>query len=190
MFGAAFAACWLHWVQPTQQRLASPADLQRTTNSSGQIKARTWHGVRTSKEPHQSIPTSYFSALTFQAALLMLVRPSPPSPHARAHTYSPINSQPENLHAFPSMSTSSCRTTPRASDARDDLRVPELGDAPHAAHLAKPVAPRVPCARQGAAAVLPPQLHRQLPRSRQYFWDDCEMFSISFGALTGADGER
>lgn len=51
--------------------------LQRTTNSSGQIKEREWYGekgmqhVRTTKEPRQAIPT-----FAETVALLMRVRRS------------------------------------------------------------------------------------------------------------------
>jgi hypothetical protein len=50
-------------------------DLKRTTNSTGNIREREWHGpdgiqhVRTTKEPHQAIPT-----FAETIALLMRVR--------------------------------------------------------------------------------------------------------------------
>jgi phosphatidylglycerol phospholipase C len=138
--------------------------------------------VRTVKEPHQSIPT-----FDETIALLMLVR--------RSVSSSPIRSspQPENQHVnfnvdvkvqnTPARLFALMHKTISAYPAWEELLAPRiLLGLWHPSFLA-PAKEQLPYCRRSYIGNCP-------AIARKYFWDDCEVFSIAFAALTSADGQR
>ncbi|KAJ7248508.1 hypothetical protein C8J57DRAFT_1475614 [Mycena rebaudengoi] len=116
--------------------------------------------VRTSEEPHPSIPT-FDETIT----LFML---------------------PENLYASFNVDVKLRNDPARLfrADVCDDLPRTRTGRGF--------LAPHIQLGLRHPASLVPAKAYigNSPTISRQYIWDDCEMFSISFGALTGADGER
>ncbi|KAJ6615655.1 PLC-like phosphodiesterase [Mycena sp. CBHHK59/15] len=147
-------------------------DLRRTTNSQGQIKEREWHGVdgmqhvRTAKQPHQSIPT-----FEETIALLML---QPENQHVNFNVDVKVQNTPERLFALMHAAISAhpeweTRLAPRI-----------LLGLWHPSFLA-PAKTQLPYCRRS-------YIGNSCAIARKYFWDDCEVFSIAFYALTSSDG--
>ncbi|KAF8204669.1 PLC-like phosphodiesterase [Pholiota molesta] len=145
--------------------------LDRVTDSQVRhIKDQNWYGdngmqhVRTKKSPKQAIPT-------FAQTVELLMRPE--NQHVKFNIDVKAENDPLRLFAL------CTRRSPRS----------RTSDAPRAAHPARAVAPALHRAGEGAAAVLPPVVHReQHVYARKYFWRECDAFSMSFAALTSWDG--
>ncbi|KAJ7771079.1 PLC-like phosphodiesterase [Mycena maculata] len=148
-------------------------DLKRTTNSQGQIRERQWYGedgiehVRTIKEPHQSIPT-------FDETIALLMRPE--NQHVNFNVDVKVQNTPARLFALMHKTISShaeweTRLAPRI-----------LLGLWHPSFLG-PAKEQLPYCRRSYIGNSP-------DIARQYFWNDCEVFSIAFAALTSADGQR
>nr|GAT59327.1 predicted protein [Mycena chlorophos] len=148
-------------------------DLRRTTDSSGLIRERRWfgeegmHAVRTAKAPHQPIPT-----FEETVALLML----PENQHANFNVDVKVQNDPARLFSLMHKIISSypeweTRLAPRI-----------LLGLWHPTFLepAKEVLPYCRRSHIGNSTAL----------AREFFWNDCEVFSMSFAALTSADGVR
>ncbi|KAJ7167693.1 PLC-like phosphodiesterase [Mycena filopes] len=148
-------------------------DLKRTTNSQGQIREREWHGadgmehVRTAKEPHQSIPT-----FAETISLLML----PENQHVNFNVDVKVQNTPARLFALMHQVIS-------AHPGWETLLAPRiLLGLWHPSFLA-PAKAQLPYCRRSYIGNCP-------AIARKYFWDECEVFSIAFAALTSADGQR
>jgi|SRR6266550_2322525 len=169
--------------------------LRRTETSpffAGQIKERNWFGddgmqyVRTRKEPRQPIPT-------FAETIELLMKASSGS---RPRLDLPIlmrGSQPENHHVKFNV------------DVKVQNDPDRLFSLMHEIIAAQPdwqtaLAPRIllglwhPRFLDHAKARLPYCRRSHIGCStdiaRKYFWDDCDAFSIAFGALAVYDGQR
>ncbi|KAF9462014.1 PLC-like phosphodiesterase [Collybia nuda] len=147
--------------------------LERTTDSTGQIKERHWYGetgmqhVRTIKEPKQSIPT-------FAETVELLMRPE--NQHVKFNIDVKVQNDPDRLFSLMHQIISSqpgWETT---------------------------LAPRLllglwhPCFLSFAKSRLPYCRRSYIGNSpyiaRKYFWEDCDAFSMAFPALTSADGQK
>ncbi|KAJ7129188.1 PLC-like phosphodiesterase [Mycena epipterygia] len=148
-------------------------DLERTTNSKGQIRERKWNGVdgmrhvRTAKEPHQSIPT-------FEETIALLMLPE--NQHVNFNVDVKVQNTPARLFALMHKTISAhpeweTRLAPRI-----------LLGLWHPSFLG-PAKEQLPYCRRSYIGNCP-------AIARKYFWNDCEVFSIAFAALTSADGER
>jgi len=148
-------------------------ELGRTTNSKGQIRERQWYGadgmehVRTTKEPHQAIPT-------FDETIALLMRPE--NQHVNFNVDVKVQNTPTRLFALMHKTISAhpeweTRLAPRI-----------LLGLWHPSFLG-PAKEQLPYCRRSFIGNSP-------AIARQYFWDDCEVFSIAFAALTSADGEK
>ncbi|KAJ7228185.1 PLC-like phosphodiesterase [Mycena pura] len=148
-------------------------DLRRTTNSSGSIRERAWYGedgmqhVRTAKMPHQPIPT-----FEETVALLML----PENQHVNFNVDVKVQNTPTRLFALMHKIIAShpeweTRLAPRI-----------LLGLWHPSFLG-PAKEQLPYCRRSYIGNCP-------SIARKYFWNDCEVFSIAFAALTSADGQR
>ncbi|CAK5262935.1 unnamed protein product [Mycena citricolor] len=148
-------------------------DLRRTTDSQGQIRERRWYGaegmehVRTRKEPHQAIPT-----FAETIALLML----PENQHVGFNVDVKVQNDPARLFALMHSIISSqpeweTRLAPRILLG---LWHPSFID---------PAKEFLPYCRRSHIGDSP-------SLARTYFWKDCDVFSMAFGSLTSADGER
>lgn len=147
--------------------------LERTTDSTGQIKERAWYGeegmqhIRTRKKPKQAIPT-------FVETVALLMRPE--NQHVRLNVDVKVQNDPDRL--FSLMYT--------------------IISAQHGWETQ--LAPRIllglwhPCFLSSAKAHLPYCRRSYIGVSpwiaRKYFWDDCDTFSLLFAALTSRDGQR
>ncbi|KAF8638606.1 hypothetical protein AX17_002147 [Amanita inopinata Kibby_2008] len=147
--------------------------LERTTDSTGQIKERNWHGqegmqhVRTKKEPRQPIPT-------FLETIALLMQPE--NRHVKFNVDVKVQNDPDRLFSL----------MDKVIRAQEDWE--------------KVLAPRIllglwhPCFLDHAKARLPYCRRSYIGTSpdiaRRYFWDDCDAFSMQFGALTSNDGQR
>ncbi|KIY51679.1 PLC-like phosphodiesterase [Fistulina hepatica ATCC 64428] len=147
--------------------------LDRTTDSTGYIKNRNWCGpdgmehVRTKKEPKQSIPT-----FAETVALLML---------------------PENQHVKFDIDVKPQNDPPRLFTLLRDIlsAIPDWETR---------LAPRLilglwhPAFVGPAKAILPlcrrSYIGNSIAIAKDYFWRDCDTFSIAFGSLVGARGEE
>lgn len=168
-------------------------------NGAGRIKDQFWYGedgmqhVRTKKEPKQAIPT-----FAETVELLMKVCCAYSYPCADIHSIEVLTvpcarSQPENMHVKFNV------------DVKADNNPARLFALMHAiisahADYETLLAPRIllglwhPRFIGHAKETLPYCRRSYIGNSpyiaRKYFWKDCDAFSISFGALTTADGQR
>ncbi|KAL0950056.1 hypothetical protein HGRIS_010063 [Hohenbuehelia grisea] len=148
-------------------------DLSRTTDSKGQIKERDWYGpegmehVRTVKEPKQTIPT-FAETVT----LLML----PENLHVKFNVDVKVQNDPERLFSLMHKIIS-------AHDGWETLLAPRiLLGLWHPRFLAA-AKDKLPYCRRSHIGGDP-------AIARQYFWDDCDAFSMAFAALTTSDGHK
>ncbi|OCH94290.1 PLC-like phosphodiesterase [Obba rivulosa] len=163
--------------------------LDRTTDGEGLIREKMWYGpggiehLRTVKEPKQAIPT-----FAETIALLMKVRPLPLPPRA-----DPNAPQPENLHV---------KFNVDVKVQNDPARLFALM---HRVVAAQPdwetvLAPRLLIGLWHPTFIAHAKTHLPYCRrsyigedtelARKYFWDSCDVFSISFAALTTARGTK
>ncbi|KAG2013251.1 hypothetical protein CC2G_010182 [Coprinopsis cinerea AmutBmut pab1-1] len=148
--------------------------LDRTTDSTGEIKERVWYGpagmehVRTIKEPKQSIPT-------FAETIDLLMKPE--NRHVKFNVDVKVQNDPDRLFAL--------------------MHTIISGSHPDWETL---LAPRIllglwhPCFLEHAKRRLPyckrSYIGNSVALAKKYFWDDCDTFSMSFAALTGTEGQK
>ncbi|KAF5387680.1 hypothetical protein D9615_000752 [Tricholomella constricta] len=139
----------------------------------GQIKERDWHGeqgmqhVRTVKEPKQAIPT-------FAETVALLMRPE--NQHVKFNVDVKVQNDPDRLFAL-------MHETIAAQPGWETLLAPRiLLGLWHPRFLAYAKTRLSYCRRSyiGDSPYI----------ARKYFWADCDAFSMAFGALTTADGQR
>ncbi|KAJ6515363.1 PLC-like phosphodiesterase, partial [Mycena sanguinolenta] len=151
----------------------APPELGRTTNSTGKIRERNWYGadgmesVRTTQEPHQPIPT-------FAESIALLMRPE--NQHANFNVDVKVQNTPTRLFALMHETISSY------PDWETLLAPRILLGLWHPSFLG-PAKEQLPYCRRSYIGNSP-------AIARKYFWNDCEVFSIAFAALTSADGQR
>jgi len=147
--------------------------LERTTNSKGQIKERTWYGedgmqhVRTIKEPIQSIPT-------FAETIALLMKPE--NQHVKFNVDVKAQNDPDRLFALMH------EIITAQPDWQSTLAPRIVLGLWHPRFIASAKA-RLPYCRRS-------YIGRNTYIARKYFWNDCDAFSIGFSALTSADGEK
>ncbi|KAF9448995.1 PLC-like phosphodiesterase [Macrolepiota fuliginosa MF-IS2] len=147
--------------------------LNRTTDSTGQIKERVWYGekgmqhVRTIKEPKQAIPT-------FAETIELLMKPE--NQHTKFNVDVKVQNDPDRLFKLMHeiITAQPCWETTLAPRILVGLWHPRF------LTYAKE---RLPYCRRS-------YIGQCTYIARKYFWNDCDTFSISFGALTTADGQR
>ncbi|KAJ7682243.1 PLC-like phosphodiesterase [Mycena polygramma] len=148
-------------------------ELQRTTDSTGRIRERDWYGadgmehVRTVKEPHQSIPT-----FAETVSLLML----PENQHVNFNVDVKVQNTPARLFALMHQTISSHPNW-------ETLLAPRILLGLWHPSFLEPAKDQLPYCRRSYIGNCP-------TIARKYFWNDCEVFSISFAALTSSDGQR
>lgn len=148
-------------------------DLQRTTDSIGKIKERRWYGedgmehVRTRKVPAQAIPT-------FAETVALLMKPE--NLHVKFNVDVKPQNDPERLFKLMNEIISS------QPDWEVNLAPRILLGLWHPRFLSHAKALLPYCRRS--------HIGESLYLSRKYFWDDCEVFSVRFGVLTSADGQK
>ncbi|KAF9067674.1 PLC-like phosphodiesterase [Rhodocollybia butyracea] len=149
------------------------SELDRTTDSTGAIKDRTWYGesgmenVRTRKEPKQSIPT-------FAETVTLLMQPD------NQHVLLNIDVKPSNDP--PRLFGLMHRIISAQLDWETKL-APRLVLGLWHPRFISAAKENVPYLKRSFIGVSP-------TLARTYFWNDCDFFSMSFGVLATADGER
>lgn len=147
--------------------------LDRTTNSTGRIKERTWYGdagmqhVRTIKEPKQAIPT-------FAETVELLMKPE--NKHVKFNVDVKVQNDPERLFSL-------MHEVISAQPAWQTDLAPRILLGlwhPRFLQFAKSCLPYCRRSHIGVSTDI----------ARKYFWKDCEAFSMSFGALTTYDGQK
>ncbi|KAF8914290.1 PLC-like phosphodiesterase [Gymnopilus junonius] len=134
--------------------------LERTTDSKGQIKERTWYGedgmqhVRTVKEPKQSIPT-------FEETVALLMKPE--NLHAKFNVDVKVQNDPDRLFA---------------------LMHKVIAAQPN---WETTLAPRILLGLWHPRFIV---YAKEPLVCKKVFWNDCHAFSMSFGSLTTMDGQR
>ncbi|KAG5648717.1 hypothetical protein DXG03_000064 [Asterophora parasitica] len=147
--------------------------LERTTDSTGQIKERDWHGekgmkhVRTIKEPKQAIPT-------FVETIELLMKPE--NQHANFNVDVKVQNDPDRLFAL-------MHETISAQPDWETLLAPRILLGLWHPRFLSYAKTRLPYCRRSYIGDSP-------YIARKYFWADCDAFSMAFGALTTADGQR
>lgn len=147
--------------------------LDRTTDSKGKINQRNWYGpdgmehVRTVKEPKQSIPT-------FAETVALLMQPE--NLHVKFNVDVKVQNDPDRLFSL-------MHAIIAAHDNWEILLAPRLllglwhpRFLPYAKH-------RLPYCKRSHIGHNP-----QL--ARDWFWDDCEVFSMSFSSMCSSDGQK
>jgi phosphatidylglycerol phospholipase C len=147
--------------------------LERTTDSTGQIKERNWYGqdgmekVRTVKEPKQAIPT-------FAQTVELLMRPE--NQHANFNVDVKVQNDPDRLFAL-------MHEIITAQPNWETLLAPRiLLGLWHPCFLPYAKA-RLPYCRRSFIGYSP-------YIARKYFWADCDAFSVAFDALATSDGQK
>ncbi|KAF8969351.1 PLC-like phosphodiesterase [Flammula alnicola] len=147
--------------------------LERTTDSNGQIRERTWHGedgmqhVRTKKEPKQAIPT-------FAETVELLMRPE--NLHVKFNVDVKVQNDPDRLFSLMNDIISAQPNFETALAPRILLGLWH----PRFIAFAKTQLPYCRRSYIGLSTYI----------ARKYFWKDCDAFSMAFGALTTWDGQR
>ncbi|PFH50156.1 hypothetical protein AMATHDRAFT_177594 [Amanita thiersii Skay4041] len=147
--------------------------LERTTDSTGQIRERMWYGedgmqhVRTRKEPKQAIPT-----FAETIGLLML----PENRHVKFNVDVKVQNDPDRLFSL-------MHETISAQPEWESVLAPRiLLGLWHPCFLLH-AKNRLPYCRRSYIGNSP-------DIARRYFWKECDAFSMSFAALTSTDGQR
>lgn len=147
--------------------------LERTTDSTGRIKDRFWHGekgmqhIRTKKEPKQGIPT-------FEETVALLMRPE--NQRVKLNVDVKVQNKPD--HLFPLMFT-----IISAQPEWETLLAPRIILGLWHPGFLSYAKVHLPYCRRS-------HIGRNLYVARKYFWDDCDIFSMSFPVLTSGDGQR
>ncbi|KAF8076793.1 PLC-like phosphodiesterase [Lyophyllum atratum] len=148
-------------------------ELGRTTDSTGHIREREWYGeqgmqhVRTIKEPKQAIPT-----FAETVALLML----PENQHVKFNVDVKVQNDPDRLFALMH------KVIAAQPDWETALAPRILLGLWHPRFLVF-AKTRLPYCRRSYIGDSP-------YIARKYFWADCDAFSMAFGALTSAEGQK
>jgi phosphatidylglycerol phospholipase C len=147
--------------------------LDRTTDSSGRINQRNWYGpdgmehVRTSKEPKQSIPT-------FAETVALLMQPE--NHHVKFNVDVKVQNDPDRLFSL-------MHTIISSYEDWETLLAPRL--------LLGLWHPRfLPYAKKQLPYCKRSHIGMNLQVARKWFWEDCDVFSMSFSSLCGADGVK
>ncbi|KDR84085.1 hypothetical protein GALMADRAFT_236736 [Galerina marginata CBS 339.88] len=147
--------------------------LDRTTDSKGQIKERTWYGadgmqhVRTIKEPKQSIPT-------FAETVALLMKPE--NHHVKFNVDVKVQNDPDRLFSL-------MHDVISAQPDWETVLAPRILLGmwhPRFIGFAKS---RLPYCRRSYIGL-------STYVARKYFWQDCHAFSMAFAALTTMDGQK
>ncbi|KII94612.1 hypothetical protein PLICRDRAFT_169350 [Plicaturopsis crispa FD-325 SS-3] len=147
--------------------------LERTTDGKGVIKEQAWYGVngmehvRTTKEPKQAIPT-------FAETITLLMQPE--NRHVKFNVDVKVQNDPDRLF---SLMDALITAQP---DWEIDLAPRILLGLWHPRFIAYAKA-RLPYCRRS-------HIGESLDIARKYFWKDVQAFSMAFGSLTSADGEK
>ncbi|KAF8345601.1 PLC-like phosphodiesterase [Amanita rubescens] len=147
--------------------------LERTTDSTGQIKERNWFGdggmqhVRTRKEPRQPIPT-------FAETIELLMKPE--NHHVKFNVDVKVQNDPDRLFSLMN------EIIAAQPDWQTALAPRILLGLWHPRFLDHAKA-RLPYCRRSYIGC-------STDIARKYFWNDCDAFSIAFGALAAHDGQR
>ncbi|KAJ7639393.1 PLC-like phosphodiesterase [Roridomyces roridus] len=148
-------------------------ELGRTTNTKGAIKERQWYGpdgmehARTTKEPRQAIPT-------FQETIALLMLPE--NQHVSFNVDVKAQNTPSRLFALMHKIIS-------AHPEWETRLAPRILLGLWHPNFLGPAKQQLPYCRRS-------YIGESTALARQYFWDDCEVFSVAFAALTSKDGER
>ncbi|KIY66698.1 PLC-like phosphodiesterase [Cylindrobasidium torrendii FP15055 ss-10] len=148
-------------------------DLRRTTDSSGKIKERDWFGVdgmehvRTVKEPVQAIPT-------FAETVMLLMQPA--NQHVKFNVDIKPNNEPERLFKLINEIIS-------AQPNWETVLAPRILLGLWHSSFLEPAKRILPYCRRS-------HITESLYLSRTYFWEDADVFSVSFSVLASADGEK
>lgn len=147
--------------------------LGRTTDSKGEIKERKWYGengmqhVRTIKEPKQTIPT-------FAETVALLMKPE--NMQVKFNVDVKVQNDPDRLFALMHDVISAHPNWETALAPRILLGMWH----PRFLGFAKS---RLPYCRRS-------YIGNSTYIARKYFWNDCDAFSMWFGSLTTADGQK
>jgi len=147
--------------------------LERTTDSKGLIRERTWYGsdgmvhVRTIKEPKQAIPT-------FTETLDLLMKPE--NQHIKFDIDVKVYNDPERVFSLMDKILTSYPEWETMLAPRIILGLWH----PRFLNAAKAHVPYFKRSHIGCA----------LDVARQYFWNDCDAFSMWFPGLATVDGEK
>ncbi|KAH9482332.1 Phosphatidylglycerol phospholipase C [Psilocybe cubensis] len=147
--------------------------LERTTDSKGQIKERTWYGengmqhVRTVKEPKQAIPT-------FAETVELLMKPE--NRHIKFNVDVKVQNDPDRLFSLMHNTISSHPSWETDLAPRILLGLWH----PRFINFAKA---RLPYCRRS-------YIGTSTYVARKYFWKDCDAFSMAFASLATVDGQR
>ncbi|GAA6039630.1 hypothetical protein JCM8097_002226 [Rhodosporidiobolus ruineniae] len=145
--------------------------LDRTTNGTGRIQTQNYHGgldqLRTTKAPHQKIPT-------FRETMDLLMRPE--AAHVSLNIDVKVDNDPERLFG---LIGEIVRSYPEYETKLGPRLVLGLWH-PKYVEPATRLLPFIRCAHIGMSPAL----------ARKYFWDACDSFSMNFSCLVGADGEK
>ncbi|TFY74128.1 hypothetical protein EWM64_g9884 [Hericium alpestre] len=147
--------------------------LERTTNSKGMIRERTWYGedgmehARTTKLPKQSIPT-------FAETVTLLMKPE--NHHVKFNVDVKVYNDPTRLFSLMHKIIS-------AQPGWETQLAPRIILGLWHPRFLGPAKKWMSYCRRsyiGGSTYL----------ARQYFWDDCHAFSMWFGSLATMDGEK
>ncbi|KAI0797104.1 PLC-like phosphodiesterase [Abortiporus biennis] len=147
--------------------------LDRTTNGKGLIREKNWHGedgmehLRTVKEPKQSIPT-------FSETVDLLMKPE--NHHVKFNVDVKAQNNPERLFTLMHNVISA------HPNWQTELAPRILLGLWHPTFLPQAKKHLPYCRRSYIGA--------DVPMARKYFWDSVDVFSMSFGSLTGYEGEK
>ncbi|KIM63708.1 hypothetical protein SCLCIDRAFT_738316 [Scleroderma citrinum Foug A] len=147
--------------------------LERTTGSEGLIRERNWHGpdgmehLRTIKEPRQPIPT-------FAETITLLMKPE--NQHVKFNIDVKVQNDPDRLFSLMHNIIS------EQPDWESKLAPRILLGLWHPRFVAFAKAGLPYCRRShiGVSTSI----------ARKYFWDDVEVFSMSFASLVSVDGSK
>ncbi|KJA29766.1 hypothetical protein HYPSUDRAFT_60618 [Hypholoma sublateritium FD-334 SS-4] len=147
--------------------------LDRVTDSAGKIRDKMWHGadgmqhVRTKKEPKQTIPT-------FAQTVELLMRPE--NRHVKFNVDVKAENDPDKLFQL-------MHAVIAAQADFETVLAPRILLGLWHPRFIAPAKARLPYCRRS-------YIGDSTYIARKYFWKDCHAFSMSFGALTTADGQK
>ncbi|KAF9644499.1 PLC-like phosphodiesterase [Thelephora ganbajun] len=147
--------------------------LERTTDGKGVIREMKWYGeggmehARTLKEPHQAIPT-------FAQTIELLMKPE--NRHVKFNVDVKVQNDPPRLFNLMHKVISSYDDWQTALAPRILLGLWHPRFLSHAEKI-------LPYCRRSHIGVSP-------ALTKKYFWDSCEVFSMSFASLATTAGER
>lgn len=147
--------------------------LERTTNGKGWIKDKNWYGpdgmehLRTIKEPHQPIPT-------FADTVALLMKPE--NQHMKLNVDVKVSNDPPRLFALMHKIISAQPAWEAALAPRIVLGLWHTHFVLHA----REILPYCTMSHIGNDVCL----------ARQFFWDNCVLFSMRFPLMASVEGQR